>query len=170
MSIDELVLLSLGSNIDPVTNLPVATRRLAGCVKIERASLVFESDPVDAPGTPRFCNAALAIRTELEPLKLKLEVLRPIESAQGRIRSENRNRPRTIDLDIALFGSRIIDDSQGGLEIPDPGILQHAHVILPLADIASAVYHPVTGETLEQIASRFRNTSGIRVRSDLRLW
>ena len=169
MGVDELVLVSLGSNIDPVTNLPLATRQLTGLVRVEKASVVFESDPVNAPGTPRFCNAALAIRTDLEPRDLKLEVLRPIEAALGRVRSEDRNRPRPIDLDIALFGSRVVEDPAGGLEIPDPGILHYAHVILPLAHIAPDIRHPVTGETLQQIALRFGNAAGLRVRGDIRL-
>ncbi len=61
--------------------------------------------------------------------------------------------PRPLDLDIALFGDRVINDPR--LTVPDPDILTRAHVALPLADLAPEWVHPSTGQTLAQIAARF---------------
>jgi 7,8-dihydro-6-hydroxymethylpterin-pyrophosphokinase len=81
----------------------------------------------------------------------------------GRIRTSDPNAPRTIDLDIALAGELVLADRKSGIDIPDPEILTRAHVALPLADLAPDAVHPVTGETLSEIAEGFRAEAGIRV-------
>jgi len=112
---------------------------------------------------PRFLNAALEITSHLEPGELKYGVLRTVESRLGRERSGDRNAPRTIDLDLALFGDRIISNREAALELPDPDILRHAHVILPLADLSPYRRHPETGRTLAEIASGFGADCGVRL-------
>lgn len=158
----ESVLLSMGSNIDPVSNILSALELLAARVDVVAASRVFETDPVTERPTPKFLNAALEIRTDRDPVDLKYEVLRPVEAMLGRERTSDRNAPRTIDLDIALFGSRVIEDAARGIEIPDSGILLYSHIALPLTDLAPEREHPVVGRTLGNIASMLGGEEGVR--------
>lgn len=77
-----------------------------------------------------------------------------MEERLGRRRTSDKFSPRTIDLDISLFADLILDDPEDGLRIPDPEILECAHVAVPLADLSPDKRHPVTGETLAEIARR----------------
>jgi len=100
---------------------------------------------------------------------LKFGVLRPLEVKLGRRRSADRYAPRTIDLDIAFFGSLVIDDPARGLVIPDPDIGICAHLALPLADLEPLFRHPVSGETLAQLAASFTASESIQLFEGLRL-
>lgn len=163
------MLLSLGSNIEPDRHLYDATRLLASRVRIVTASQVFETVPVGAGDGPPFLNAALKILCDLEPQSLKHGILRPIEQEMGRIRSNDPNAPRTIDMDISLFGDCVLQDEASGLEIPDPEILCRAHIAIPLADVAPETLHPVAGLRLLEIAQRL-DRSGVRIHPGLVLW
>lgn len=80
-------------------------------------------------------------------------MLRAIEAVLGRVRTADKNAPRPIDLDIALWGDRVIEDRAAGLVIPDPDILRWPHVAVPLADVAPDWVHPADGRTLAAIAA-----------------
>ncbi|MFQ5349002.1 MAG: 2-amino-4-hydroxy-6-hydroxymethyldihydropteridine diphosphokinase, partial [Thermoanaerobaculia bacterium] len=97
------VFVALGSNIEPHANIGRALERLAGELDVEAVSGLWESAPHGAPGTPRFLNAAVRISSRLGPASLR-RLLRRIEADLGRRRAADRNAPRTIDLDIALYG------------------------------------------------------------------
>ena len=165
----EQVLLALGSNIDPEPNLRSAVEALAACLEVEGVSRVYQSRAVGSPGAADFLNAAVSIATELSPAGLKLEILRPLERKMGRRRTVDRNAPRTIDLDIALFGDRVVENRQAGLLIPDPEIVSRAYLALPLADVAPELVHPIEGRTLGEIARQLETDAGVRLRPDLRL-
>lgn len=162
------VFITLGSNIQPERNLVWAAGLLAEQAQVRRASHVYRAIALGPDGEPAdkpdYLNAALLIDLpdDVAPDQLKFRVLRPIEASMGRVRGADKFAPRPIDLDIALFGALVRDD----LGIPDPGILTHAHIALPLADLDPGFVHPVTGETLAQIAARFANAPGI-TRTDL---
>lgn len=130
---------------------------------------MYESDPVAAPGTPRFLNLAARIETALPPAVLKLEHLRPLEARLGRRRGDDPNAPRPIDIDISLVGDLVLADAEAGLEIPDPEIRARAHVARPLADLDPERRHPVTGEPLRAIAERLAATTRLRPRNDVDL-
>ena len=149
------VFVTLGSNIDPRANLRRAVERLREALEVEAVSEAWESEPWGAQGTPRFLNAAARISTGLRPAALR-RLLRGIEAELGRRRQSDRNAPRTIDLDIALFGDLVLDDPATGLRIPDPEIGTRAYLALPLAEIGPQVPHPETGERLADIAARLR--------------
>ncbi len=153
------VFLTLGSNIEPRANVERALERLARELSVEAVSGVWESEPHGAPGTPRFLNAAVRVTTELSPTSLK-RLLRRIEADLGRRRAGDPNAPRTIDLDLALFGTLVVDDPQAGLRIPDPDIRQRAYLALPLAEVGPEVSHPETGELLADIATRLAEAPG----------
>ncbi len=147
-------LISVGSNIEPRRHLPEALRRLGPRLRVLALSRVYETEPVGAAGTPPFLNAAILAETVLAPLDLKHQVLRPVERELGRERGADADAPRTLDLDIAIFGDLVLREPALGLEIPDPDVLSRAHVAVPLADVAPNLRHPVTGETLAEIAAR----------------
>jgi 2-amino-4-hydroxy-6-hydroxymethyldihydropteridine diphosphokinase len=169
------VLITLGSNIAPETNLPRAVWMLRQNhhLIVRAVSRVYESAPINAageiaPGQGRFLNAAVWIETDYySAFSLKYNVLRFVEKCLGRARTADKFAPRPIDLDIALYGDRVIDDPH--LSVPDPDILRRAHVALPLADLAPAFVHPVTGQTLATIAAPFQDTAAITVRGDIHL-
>jgi 2-amino-4-hydroxy-6-hydroxymethyldihydropteridine diphosphokinase len=103
-------------------------------VAIKRTSTLYGSAPVDAGGGD-FVNAVVEVRTALAPLAL-LAQLHTIEQAAGRARPY-RNAPRTLDLDVLLYGQLVLQDSQ--LTIPHPRMWQRAFVLRPLAEIAPAI-------------------------------
>ncbi|MGH7539788.1 MAG: 2-amino-4-hydroxy-6-hydroxymethyldihydropteridine diphosphokinase [Gemmatimonadota bacterium] len=163
------VFLSLGSNIEPERHLRRAVGELARAFALDAVSRVYESEPVASPGAPPFLNAAVRLRTPLSPRTLKLEHLRPLEERLGRRRGDDPNAPRTIDLDLSLVGALVLSDPEARIELPDPEILIHAHLARPLADLDPRFPHPLSGETLGQIAARLARDPGVRPRDDVKL-
>lgn len=161
------VLISLGSNIDPGRNLPLAVRRLAMRCHVLDASPVYETEPVGTTDQANFLNAAILIETELTAADLKVEVLHTIEQELERVRAEDKNAARTIDLDISLFNDEVLE--VGERHIPDPEILEYAHIARPLADLAPDYRHPETGQTLLEIAQSLPER-GLALRRDVTLW
>lgn len=157
-----LAFVVFGSNIEPERNLPQALERLRRRADVVAVSSVYRTRPVGRRDAPVFLNAAVALRTRRSPEALKHEVLRPIESELGRVRTADRNAPRTIDLDLALYGVRVVNDPEKGLNLPDPDIETRAHVALPLAELAPEYVHPVLGETLFEIAQSVTRPADIR--------
>ena len=165
----EAILLSLGSNIEPHRYLVAATKRLASDVRVVAASAVFRTTPVGGSHGPTFLNAALLIHCDLTPGDLKFGVLRPLEQELGRVRSNDRNAPRTIDVDISLFGQRVVQQESLQLAIPDPDILTQAYVAVPLADLAPSLIHPVADLSLQEIVGRL-DCRGVERHGELVLW
>jgi 2-amino-4-hydroxy-6-hydroxymethyldihydropteridine diphosphokinase len=144
------VFVSLGSNVDSEHNLREAVRRLASHCTLVAVSPVYETTPVGRTDQPNFLNAAALIETGLTAAALKTRVLQVIEQDLGRVRTGDKNAPRTIDLDISLFGEEVFELE--GRHIPDPEILKYPHIAVPLADLAPGQRHPETGQTLRSIA------------------
>lgn len=145
----------LGSNIDRERHLPLALDRLRSRLEVARVSAVYETAPVGAPGTSSFWNAAALVVSELEPARVKSEVLRPIEAELGRERGPDPNAPRTIDLDLVLWSGGALDDADAGLRLPDPELTNLAHLALPVADVVPDWIDPASGLTLGRLAERF---------------
>ncbi len=158
------VLVSLGSNIDAERNLREATRRLSQRASLVAVSPVYETEPVGTAGQPRFLNAAALLVTELTPAQFRARVLKQIEDELGRVRGADKNAPRTIDLDISMFGEHVLE--LGGRHIPDPEILERAHLAVPLADLAPDQRFPASGQTLVEIARRLP-ADGLTPRPDV---
>lgn len=170
------VFITLGSNIEPEKHLPAAVYLLADQpgVEVVAVSRVYRTAPINAEGEvdpeqADYLNAAVLIETTLPLMTLKKEILRNIEARLGRVRTPDKYAARTIDLDVALYGEEVlglvIEEPDGSREIvfPDPQITRFAHVALPLADLDPEFEHPVTGETLAEIAARFKDSPGIEV-------
>lgn len=148
-----LAYLSLGSNIEPEKNLCTAVQLLTQAGTVRAVSCVWETAPAGFLDQPNYLNAAILLETEFTAETLKTTVLQPIEQTLHRVRDENPNAPRTIDIDIALFNEEIF--TLGKRQIPDPDILTRAFVAISLAEIAPQYRHPVTGQTLAEIAGTF---------------
>jgi len=148
-----LAYLSLGSNIEPERHLPVAVAHLARYGSVRAASSVWESPPFGLSDQPRFLNAAVLLETNLSAQALREEAIASIERMLGRTRSENKNAPRTIDIDIMLFNHDILQVNER--RIPDPEVLERPFVAIPLAEIAPEYVHPETGQTLQAIGAGF---------------
>jgi 2-amino-4-hydroxy-6-hydroxymethyldihydropteridine diphosphokinase len=158
--------LSLGSNIDPETNLRTALELLAVQTRLVAVSSVWENRPVGLAEQPSFLNAAAIVETELTAEQLKREVLAAIEQRLGRLRQADKNAPRPIDLDIMLFNQEIIE--LGHRHIPDPEIVERPFVAIPLAEIAPDYRHPELGQTLSEIARNFEvKNEEMRLRPDV---
>lgn len=148
-----LAYLSLGSNIEPETNLRAAVELLAAQTNLLAISSVWETRPLGLTGQPNFLNAAAIVETGLTAEQLKRQILMPIEQRLGRVRQADKNVPRPIDLDIVLFNREIF--ALGQRHIPDREIIERSFVALPLAEIAPNYKHPELGQTLAEIASKF---------------
>ena len=165
--------ITLGSNIQPETNLRRAVQMIGQRFPIRALSRVYTSPAIDAAGAVNpdqdpFLNAAILIQTYRTPVELKFQILRFLEYMLGRVRTADKFAPRTIDLDLALYADCVMDRVHDHLTLPDPDILTRAHVALPLADLAPDFVHPLTGQTLAEIAGMFQGMNRIAVREDIR--
>ncbi|MBI6853339.1 2-amino-4-hydroxy-6-hydroxymethyldihydropteridine diphosphokinase [Pseudomonas cichorii] len=148
VSSQERVYIGLGSNLaDPAEQLRHAVDALALLPQSQLAgvSSFYVSDSL-LPGQPRYTNAVAALDTALAPLEL-LDALQGIELDQGRERHE-RWGPRTLDLDILLFGERLIDEPR--LKVPHYHMQARPFVLYPLAELAPRL-DLADGRTLEQL-------------------
>jgi 2-amino-4-hydroxy-6-hydroxymethyldihydropteridine diphosphokinase len=149
------VAIALGSNLgDRRAHLEWALDRLRPHLSEFRVSSTVETDPVDVPGPqPPYLNAAVVGRTELEPDKL-LDLLMSIERERGRERTSVR-APRTLDLDLILYGDRVVHDP--GVDIPHPRFRERRFVLEPLAEIAPEMLDPETGRTISELLQSIGN-------------
>lgn len=137
----------------------VAALRSRDGIEIEAVSGVYETAYVGPGEQAAYLNACARLRVRCEPGQL-LAVLQGIEQAQGR-RPDTHLQPRPLDLDILLFGERIVREAD--LEIPHPRMRERAFVLEPLAEIAGEVKFPDSGETVRAACDRIRRQrQGIR--------
>jgi 2-amino-4-hydroxy-6-hydroxymethyldihydropteridine diphosphokinase len=138
------VFLGLGSNLgDRAGFLDQAVVALAALGKVA-ASPWYETAAVGLPGAPAFLNGVVRLETDLAPDEL-LRQTREVERRLGRD-PLRRAGPRTMDIDILLYGRQVV--SRPGLIIPHPRLHQRAFVLVPLADLAPSLVHPVLGKTV----------------------
>ena len=145
----KIVFLGLGSNVGHrERNIQAAIGRLAAPgLRILRVSPVYETEPVDYTAQRWFLNQVVEAATELFPRQLLARVAK-IERALGRVRTVV-NGPRTIDIDILLYGKTVVRTAT--LEIPHPRMRERRFVLAPLADLAPDLRHPVTHKTVREM-------------------
>ena len=143
---------ALGSNLgDPVGTLKDAIENLAALrgSLLKAISSLYRTAPVGLRHQPDFINAVVALDTRLAPMEL-LEELFAVEAAFGRQRGI-KNAPRTLDLDLLLYGDQVQDDPQ--LTIPHPRMHERAFVLVPLAEIAPDTFIPGHGRVADLLAA-----------------
>jgi 2-amino-4-hydroxy-6-hydroxymethyldihydropteridine diphosphokinase len=144
MTPDERVFVGLGANLGEArATLQAALRELAGLphTQLLQTSAFYRTAPVDAQG-PDFINAVAELRTGLSPEAL-LQHLQACEQAHGRQRPYV-NAPRTLDLDLLLFGQRVLNSP--ALSLPHPRLHLRAFVLRPLLELAPGLQHPTLGD------------------------
>ena len=154
--------IGLGANLashtgPPEATLAAAVLRLASLGRVTACSSLYSTEPVGYAEQPRFVNAVVALETDLTTRRL-LDALLAIEREFGRDRSHAvPNGPRTLDLDILLFGDLVI--SEPGIEIPHPRLAQRAFVLVPLNEIAPAGIDPCSGSSVTRLLERLSSQS-----------
>lgn len=145
------VFVGVGSNLRPEENVREALRLLAREVRLAAVSTVYRTPALDRPHQPLFYNCAVEIETEMPPEELKRSVLRRIEQELGRVRGEDKYAPRTVDLDLLVYGDLVA--SSDDVVIPDPEIARRPFVAIPLAELAPDLELPGAGRRLREIAA-----------------
>jgi 2-amino-4-hydroxy-6-hydroxymethyldihydropteridine diphosphokinase len=145
------VYIGLGANLgDPVETIKLARlaiNKIAGVREVAFSSL-YRSAPMGPADQPDYVNAVMSVETTLKPLELLCE-LQAIEAAHGRVRKGERWGPRTLDLDLLLYGhERIASDV---LTVPHPGIADREFVLYPLEEIAPELEIPGKGPLVDLV-------------------
>ena len=151
LSISRIVILLIGSNIDPITNIQRAIKEISGLFQINQQSSFWETQPIGTEGD-NFINLALSVSTSIDYDILKFDILRNIEIRLGRERIPDKFAPRTIDIDIILDGDVIIDMN----------IWNYAYIAVPVAELVPNLIHLETNQTLGEIAATIIKKSWIK--------
>jgi 2-amino-4-hydroxy-6-hydroxymethyldihydropteridine diphosphokinase len=155
----ETAYLSLGSNLgDRAANLRAAVAQLDVAGRLLSVSALYETQPVDVPDQPWFLNCVAAIATDKTPREL-LKLALQVEAAMGRLRMSKKGA-RKIDIDVVLFGDRVVNDP--GLKIPHPAMHLRRFVLEPLVEIAPEARHPELGKTARELLAALPRGQTVR--------
>jgi len=159
MNLCSIVYVGLGSNLNnPPAQLRMALKALSflPLTRLLKVSRFYRTQPLGSAWQPRYLNAVVQLNTSLQPLDL-LDRLQAIELHQGRIRSGYRWGPRTLDLDILLFGNRQMAHPR--LQIPHYDLVRRDFVVLPLLEIAPFEMQISGLGSLSELARKFHKNA-----------
>lgn len=168
-----LAFIALGANLSspagpPDATLAAALQEIAKTGRIAARSSLYSTVPVGFADQPRFLNAVIALETDLAPHPI-LDVLLSIERVFGRDRSASiPNGPRTLDLDILLYGDLVLADP--ALEIPHPRLAERAFVLVPIAEIAPHLRIPPSGLAVADLLANLSADPRAAVRTKSLHW
>ena len=149
------IYLGLGSNVEPETYLKLGIRELCLRFGVLEMSNIYCSDAVGFDGAD-FLNLVLGFDSDLSPSEIH-QAIEDIHSVAGRQRGESRYSPRTLDIDLLLYGNLVLD--AGPIRVPRTDILKYSFVLGPLAEIAPALRHPETGRLITDHWAEFDKKS-----------
>ncbi len=153
-----MVYLGLGSNMgNRQDNLEKALDLLSQRLRLGQVSPIYDTEPVGNTNQPRFLNLVCQVYTRLAPTGL-LNLAKGIESKLGRAPSTS-DAPRPIDIDILFYGDQVIETPE--LVIPHSRLAERAFVLIPLAEIAPELVHPVSGKTIRELLQGVNGTQGV---------
>jgi 2-amino-4-hydroxy-6-hydroxymethyldihydropteridine diphosphokinase len=151
------VYLGLGSNMgNREENLERALDLISQRMRVGKVSSIYDTDPVGNTDQPRFLNAVCQAFTRLAPEGL-LALAKGIESKMGRYGKSGD--PRPIDIDILLYDETVMETPE--LVIPHPKMAQRAFVLVPLAEVAPELVHPVSGKTIREMKQDIKEVQGV---------
>ena len=152
--------LGLGSNMgNRKQNLDMALKIIGEDAHISRKSSIYETEPLGNIRQPCFLNMVCQIRTIRSPETL-LRLTQNIEMKLGR-KTKGDNAPRPIDIDILFYGERIINTAE--LIIPHPRLAERAFVLVPLAEIAPGLRHPLAGKNILELREAASKNQGVKL-------
>ncbi len=141
--------ISIGSNIDPETNVRNAILRLTETARVKAISTVYRTEPIGPPGQPPFYNCVVELETDLPPRDLKFRLLRRLESEMGRTRGTDKFTARTIDLDLILYDELVTTSAD--LTLPDPDILSRPFLVIALHELSPELVLPGSGVRISDV-------------------
>ena len=150
------VYLALGSNINPERYLPLALKYLEEQLEVVEVSSAWQTPAVGFRGED-FLNAVVLIKTRLSCTALKYRILRPMEAQLGRVRTENKFSPRTIDIDILIYGGQLIEEE----------MWEQPHLAIPLAELNPGYTQDGGRRSVGEVAGELRGASEIIQRGDV---
>jgi 2-amino-4-hydroxy-6-hydroxymethyldihydropteridine diphosphokinase len=151
------VYLSLGSNLgNRQANLDMALKLLSERMRMGKVSSIYDTEPLGNTNQPRFLNLACEVFTRLVPEGL-LALAKGIERKMGRY--SRSGEPRIIDIDILFYDDKVMDTRD--LVIPHPKIEERSFVLVPLAEIAPDLVHPVLKKTIKELNQAIKEKQGV---------
>jgi 2-amino-4-hydroxy-6-hydroxymethyldihydropteridine diphosphokinase len=159
------VFLGLGSNLGNREEIMKEALKMIGETtgKIVSSSSVYETEPWGFESDNDFLNMVLSVESDLSPSGILGRILM-IESQLGRIRCEDQNSSRNIDIDILLYNNEIVNES--ALKIPHPRMHERRFVLVPLCEIAPEFIHPVLKKSVRSILKSCKDTSEVNLFKD----
>lgn len=152
-----IVYLGLGSNLgNREANLDRALKLIGERIRVGKVSSIYDTEPIGKTDQPRFLNLICQVYTRLTPEGL-LKLAKGFELKMGR--HSKTGEPRTIDIDILLFGNMVVKTPE--LVIPHPRIEEREFVLVPLAEIAPDIVHPLTGNTIKEMREAVKEKQGL---------